>query len=58
MVSMSGAVIATDRAPEHVRAKMPGPEVLGRRFLLAAECPMELTGRWVEEGRGGLVPTD
>jgi NAD(P)-dependent dehydrogenase (short-subunit alcohol dehydrogenase family) len=58
IVSMSGAVIATDRAPEHVRAKMPGPEVLGRRFLLAAECPMELSGRWVEEGRGGLVPND
>lgn len=58
MVSMSGAVIATDRAPEHVRAKMPGPEVLGKRYLMAAEAPMELAGHWVDEIRGALAPND
>jgi NAD(P)-dependent dehydrogenase (short-subunit alcohol dehydrogenase family) len=56
VVGVSGEAFATDRAPEEARRRMPGPEILGNRFLLAAEAPMELTGMWVSEKGGGLVP--
>jgi NAD(P)-dependent dehydrogenase (short-subunit alcohol dehydrogenase family) len=56
VVGVSGEAFATDRAPEEARKRLPGPEVLGKRFLLAAEAPMVLTGMWVEEKSGGLVP--
>jgi NAD(P)-dependent dehydrogenase (short-subunit alcohol dehydrogenase family) len=40
-----GATLATEDAPEQVREKYPGVEVVGNRYVLAAEAPMELTGR-------------
>jgi NAD(P)-dependent dehydrogenase (short-subunit alcohol dehydrogenase family) len=56
VVGVSGEAFATDRAPQEARNRLPGPEILGNRFLLAAEAPMELTGMWVTEKDGGLVP--
>jgi NAD(P)-dependent dehydrogenase (short-subunit alcohol dehydrogenase family) len=56
VIGVSGEAFATDRAPEEARNRLPGPEVLGNRFLLAAQAPMELTGMWVAEKSGGLVP--
>ena len=40
-----GGAIATEDAPEEVRAKMPGPESAGNRFVLAAEAGMDLSGQ-------------
>ena len=53
-----GAAIATERAPEHARARMPGPESAGDRFFLAAEAGMELSGHLVDFVDGKLVPAD
>jgi NAD(P)-dependent dehydrogenase (short-subunit alcohol dehydrogenase family) len=56
VVSLSpGAAIATERAPEEARARMPGPEFAGERFFLAAEAPMELSGHLVDLVDGKLV---
>jgi NAD(P)-dependent dehydrogenase (short-subunit alcohol dehydrogenase family) len=50
-----GAQIATEEAPEEARARMPGPEYVGNRFVLAAEAPMELTGKLLDIDNGTLV---
>jgi NAD(P)-dependent dehydrogenase (short-subunit alcohol dehydrogenase family) len=50
-----GAAIATERAPEEARRRMPGPEFAGDRFMLAAEAPMELSGHLVDFVDGKLV---
>ena len=39
-----GGAIATEDAPEEARGRMPGPELAGPRFLLAAEAGMDMTG--------------
>lgn len=36
--------IATEDAPEEARARMRNVEVVGNRYVLAAQAPMELTG--------------
>jgi NAD(P)-dependent dehydrogenase (short-subunit alcohol dehydrogenase family) len=56
VIGVQGEAFATEKAPEEARKRMPGPEILGKRFLLAAEAPMIFTGMWVEEKSGGLVP--
>ena len=34
--------MASEDAPEEVKARYPGPELIGNRFVLAAEADMEL----------------
>ena len=50
-----GGAIATERAPEEARARMPGPESATDRFFLAAEAGMELSGHLVDLIDGKLV---
>jgi NAD(P)-dependent dehydrogenase (short-subunit alcohol dehydrogenase family) len=50
-----GATIATEEAPEEARARMPGVEVVGNRFVLAAEASMELSGQALNVEDGKLV---
>jgi 3-oxoacyl-[acyl-carrier protein] reductase len=50
--------IATEDAPEEARQRLPGPEVLGNGFVLAARAEMELTGKTVEHQDGTLVVVD
>lgn len=51
-----GATIATEEAPEEVRARMPGVEVVGDRFVLIAEAPLEMTGQAINVEDGKLIP--
>jgi len=52
-----GGTIATERAPEEARRRMPGPEVAANRFVLAAQAGMEMSGHLldVKEGRLEVV---
>jgi 3-oxoacyl-[acyl-carrier protein] reductase len=50
--------IATEDAPEEARKRLPGPEILGNGFVLAAEAGMELTGKTVEHRDGKLAVAD
>lgn len=50
--------IATEDAPEEARKRLPGPEILGNGFVLAAEADMELTGKTVEHRDAKLVAAD
>lgn len=50
-----GAAIATERAPDEARARMPGPESVGDRFFLAAEAGMEFSGHLVSLVDGRLA---
>jgi NAD(P)-dependent dehydrogenase (short-subunit alcohol dehydrogenase family) len=50
-----GAQIATEEAPEEARQRMPGPESVGNRFVLAAAAPMDLTGNLLDIKNGHLV---
>lgn len=47
--------IATEDAPEEARGRMRGVEVVGNRFVLAAQAPMELTGQQLDVQDGKLV---
>jgi 3-oxoacyl-[acyl-carrier protein] reductase len=49
-----GGAIATEDAPEEIRAKMPGPESAGDRFILAAEAGMDLSGQRLTLKNGKL----
>ena len=50
--------IATEDAPEEARMRLPGPEILGNGFVLAADAGMEITGKTVEYRDGKLVAID
>jgi 3-oxoacyl-[acyl-carrier protein] reductase len=50
--------IATEDAPEEARMRLPGPEILGNGFVLAAEAGMDFTGKTVEHRDGKLVAID
>jgi meso-butanediol dehydrogenase/(S,S)-butanediol dehydrogenase/diacetyl reductase len=50
-----GTQIATEEAPEEARARMPGPEFVGNRFVLAAQASMELSGHLLDIENGQLV---
>jgi NAD(P)-dependent dehydrogenase (short-subunit alcohol dehydrogenase family) len=50
--------IATEDAPEEARKRLPGPEILGDGFVLAAEADMELSGKTVEHRNGTLVAVE
>jgi NAD(P)-dependent dehydrogenase (short-subunit alcohol dehydrogenase family) len=47
--------IATEGAPEEALQRLPGPEVLGQAFVLAAELPMEKSGQCFAHENGKLV---
>lgn len=47
--------IVTEGAPEDALKRLPGPEVLGQAFVLAAQLPMEESGRCLAHENGKLV---
>ena len=47
--------IATETAPEEALKRLPGPEVLGRGFVLAAQLPMDQSGKCIAHENGKLV---
>jgi NAD(P)-dependent dehydrogenase (short-subunit alcohol dehydrogenase family) len=47
--------IATETAPEEALKRMPGPDVLGQAFVLAAELPMDQSGKCLAHENGKLV---
>ena len=53
-----GAAIATEDAPEEVRERMPGPEIVGDRFIQAAQAGMDLSGKLLTLKDGELVAED
>jgi NAD(P)-dependent dehydrogenase (short-subunit alcohol dehydrogenase family) len=61
VVGMSpGARIATEEASDEARARYPGPEFVGNRFVLAAQVGMELSGKLLtlnEEGQVTVSPS-
>jgi NAD(P)-dependent dehydrogenase (short-subunit alcohol dehydrogenase family) len=47
--------IVTEGAPEDAFKRLPGPEILGQGFVLAAELPMEQSGEIFSYQNGKLV---
>jgi len=47
--------IATETAPDEAIERLPGPEVLGQAFVLAADLPMNQSGKCVAHENGKLV---
>jgi NAD(P)-dependent dehydrogenase (short-subunit alcohol dehydrogenase family) len=47
--------IATEGAPEEALKRLPGPEVLGQGFVLAAELPLDKSGQCFAYEDGKLV---
>ena len=47
--------IATEGAPEEALKRLPGPEILGKAFILAAELPMDQSGQCFAYEEGKLV---
>ncbi len=47
--------IATEGAPEEALRRLPGPEILGNGFVLAAQLPMDLSGQIFAYLDGKLV---
>jgi 3-oxoacyl-[acyl-carrier protein] reductase len=47
--------IATEGAPAEALQRLPGPEILGNGFVLAAELPMDQSGRCFAHENGKLV---
>jgi NAD(P)-dependent dehydrogenase (short-subunit alcohol dehydrogenase family) len=47
--------IATEGAPEEALKRLPGPEILGKGFVLAAELPMDQSGQCFAHENGKLV---
>lgn len=55
-VSISpGAPIATESAPESAKKELPGPDVLGSAFVLAAQLPLQASGQCLAYRKGTLV---
>jgi 3-oxoacyl-[acyl-carrier protein] reductase len=50
-----GAAIATEEASEEIRKKVPGPEFVGNRYVLASRVGMELSGSLLTMKDGQLV---
>ena len=50
-----GVPIATEGAPEEALRRLPGPEILGKGFVLAAQLPMDLSGQMFAYQDGKLV---
>jgi NAD(P)-dependent dehydrogenase (short-subunit alcohol dehydrogenase family) len=47
--------IATEGAPDEALQRMPGPEILGKAFVLAAQLPMSQSGQCFAHQEGKLV---
>ena len=47
--------IATETAPEEALQRLPGPEILGQGFVLAAQLPMDQSGKCFAYENGKLV---
>jgi NAD(P)-dependent dehydrogenase (short-subunit alcohol dehydrogenase family) len=47
--------IATEGAPEEALKRLPGPDILGKGFVLAAELPMDQSGQCFAHENGKLV---
>ncbi len=47
--------IATEGAPDEALKRLPGPEILGKAFVLAAELPMDRSGQCFAYQEGKLV---
>ena len=47
--------IATETAPDEALKRLPGPDILGRGFVLAAQLPMEQSGKCFAHENGKLV---
>ena len=47
--------IATEGAPEEALQRLPGPEILGNGFVLAAELPIDQSGQCFAHDNGKLV---
>jgi NAD(P)-dependent dehydrogenase (short-subunit alcohol dehydrogenase family) len=47
--------IVTETAPEEAFKRLPGPEILGQGFVLAAQLPMEQSGEIFSYQEGNLV---
>jgi NAD(P)-dependent dehydrogenase (short-subunit alcohol dehydrogenase family) len=54
VVLSPGAAIATERAPDEARRRMPGPELAANRFVLAAQVGMEMSGHLLDLKDGRL----
>jgi NAD(P)-dependent dehydrogenase (short-subunit alcohol dehydrogenase family) len=54
VVLSPGAAIATERAPEEARKRMPGPDLAGNRFVLAAQVGMDYAGHLLDLKDGRL----
>jgi len=48
--------IATEGAPDEALKRLPGPEILGNGFVLAAELPIDQSGGCFAHENGKLVP--
>jgi 3-oxoacyl-[acyl-carrier protein] reductase len=53
-----GGAIATEDAPEGARQRMPGPELAGDRFVLAAQAGLEMSGHRLDIKGDVLVIDD
>lgn len=53
-----GGIIATEEAPEEARERLATLDVIGDRHLLAAEAPMEMSGKILNVEDGKLVARD
>jgi NAD(P)-dependent dehydrogenase (short-subunit alcohol dehydrogenase family) len=53
-----GGTIATENAPEEARQRLPGPDLAGKRFVLAAEVGMDVSGRLLDLKDDKLVVSD
>ena len=47
--------MASEDAPEQVKAAYPGPDLIGDRFVLAAEAPLALSGEVVDLDESGRL---
>ena len=53
-----GGAIATEDAPAEARQRMPGPELAGQRFVLAAQAGLEMSGHRLDLKDGMLIFDD
>jgi 3-oxoacyl-[acyl-carrier protein] reductase len=59
VVSISpGNPIATETAPASAKKELPGPDILGNAFVLAAQLPLEKSGQCLAYEEGKLVPAE
>jgi meso-butanediol dehydrogenase/(S,S)-butanediol dehydrogenase/diacetyl reductase len=55
LIVSPGGAMASEDAPDHVKARYPGPELVANRFVLAAEAPLEFSGKVVDLDESGRL---